>query len=117
MPERIQRRRTKGWRLPQGAVIVSRPSTFGNPFAIGAVAHRRRLGCIEQIVVTGPGHAVQLYREWIANPHTSFITGLATVHPTLVVDRLRGHDLCCWCALDQPCHADVLLELANQEGA
>jgi hypothetical protein len=26
---------------------------------------------------------------------------------------LRGHDLCCWCHLDQPCHADVLLEVAN----
>lgn len=28
--------------------------------------------------------------------------------------ELRGHDLCCWCPLDQPCHADVLLELANE---
>ena len=28
---------------------------------------------------------------------------------------LRGKDLACWCPLDQPCHADVLLELANQE--
>lgn len=27
--------------------------------------------------------------------------------------ELRGHDLGCWCPLDQPCHADVLLELAN----
>lgn len=29
------------------------------------------------------------------------------------LQELRGHDLCCWCPLDQPCHADVLLELAN----
>ena len=27
--------------------------------------------------------------------------------------ELRGRDLCCWCPLDQPCHADVLLEIAN----
>lgn len=26
---------------------------------------------------------------------------------------LRGKNLACWCALDQPCHADVLLEVAN----
>jgi len=26
---------------------------------------------------------------------------------------LRGHDLACWCRLDQTCHADVLLDLAN----
>ena len=29
--------------------------------------------------------------------------------------ELRGHDLACWCPLDGPCHADVLLELANRE--
>jgi len=29
--------------------------------------------------------------------------------------ELRGKNLACWCALDQPCHADVLLELANQD--
>jgi hypothetical protein len=40
-----------------------------------------------------------------------------TEHPE-IADRaraeLRGHDLACWCPLDQPCHADVLLELANE---
>jgi hypothetical protein len=30
------------------------------------------------------------------------------------INELRGKDLACWCALDQPCHADVLLEFANQ---
>ena len=29
------------------------------------------------------------------------------------IAELRGRDLACWCPLDQPCHADVLLELAN----
>jgi hypothetical protein len=29
------------------------------------------------------------------------------------LDVLRGHDLACWCPLDKPCHADVLLRLAN----
>lgn len=39
--------------------------------------------------------------------------------PTTVDDvrrELRGKDLVCWCPLDQPCHADVLLELANRDG-
>jgi hypothetical protein len=31
------------------------------------------------------------------------------------LDDLRGHDLCCWCPLDSPCHGDVLLELANTD--
>lgn len=28
--------------------------------------------------------------------------------------ELAGKNLACWCPLDQPCHADVLLELANR---
>jgi hypothetical protein len=35
MPERIQLRRTAGWRKPEGALVVSRPSDWSNPFAIG----------------------------------------------------------------------------------
>jgi hypothetical protein len=31
-------------------------------------------------------------------------------------EQLRGKDLACWCPLDQPCHADVLLEIANSGG-
>jgi hypothetical protein len=34
MPERIQLRRTKGWRKPEGAIVVSRPSKWGNPFRV-----------------------------------------------------------------------------------
>lgn len=34
-------------------------------------------------------------------------------NPTLL-EPLRGKHLACWCPLDQPCHADVLLEFANQ---
>jgi hypothetical protein len=35
----------------------------------------------------------------------------------LTLERMRqqlgGKNLACWCPIDQPCHADVLLELAN----
>jgi hypothetical protein len=34
--------------------------------------------------------------------------------PEDFVEPLRGRDLACWCHLDQPCHADVLLEVANR---
>ena len=33
----------------------------------------------------------------------------------LYLAPLRGKNLACWCPLDQPCHADVLLELANED--
>ena len=88
MPARIQLRRTKGWRKPEGAVVVSRPSRWGNPFPIGPDR--------------SAAEAVARYREWIA-PRADEVRA-----------ELRGRDLCCWCPLDRACHADVLLELANR---
>jgi hypothetical protein len=108
MPERIQRKRTKGWKMPEGAVYVGRPSRWGNPYSVCD-------GCT-------PEQAVEQYRDLIGrvsrNP-----TEPALLHDGLGVwDRdiyanirkhLAGRDLACWCPLDQPCHADVLLEIAN----
>lgn len=88
-PVRVQLRRAKGWRKPPGAVVVARPTRWGNPYPVS------QYGRIE---------ALRLYREWI------------TEVPELVAavcSELAGADLACWCPLDQPCHADVLLELAN----
>jgi Domain of unknown function (DUF4326) len=34
-PKRIQQRRTKGWRKPDGAISVGRPHKWGNPFEVG----------------------------------------------------------------------------------
>ena len=97
MPVRIQRRRSKGWRMPEGAVYVGRPSMWGN----WAIAPSE--------------YAVDWFRKWLAG---GIVTGpymqrrrariLAELH------TLRGRDLACWCPLDRPCHADVLLELANK---
>lgn len=110
MPERIQLRRTKGWRKPDGAIVVARPSKWGNPYGVSGE--------------TDAAAAVALYVDLIER------CSLDTVEPKLrhdglgVWDRdikatirahLRGKDLACWCPLDQPCHADVLLELANEE--
>ena len=43
------------------------------------------------------------------------LPGLWPDAPTIdqIRAELAGHDLMCWCPLDQPCHADVLLEIAN----
>ena len=95
MPRRIQLKRTKGWRLPPGAVVVSRPSKWGNPYAIGDPG------------IPDAETAVMAYDIWLR------------IHPTMFDDarrELKGKDLACWCSVDvdQPCHADVLLEVANQ---
>lgn len=118
VPKRIQRQRTKGWRMPDGAVYVGRPTKWGNPFVVGDLYDRvhatGRYGnrAIAELHVTDRAQAVDLYRGWLEGDTLHLD---ATEPPNLVGIRgaLAGHDLCCWCPLDQPCHADVLLELAN----
>ena len=74
--------------MPSGAVYVGRPTEWGNPF-----------------VGTTRAESVAAYREHL------------TRHPELTERagiELRGHDLVCWCPPGEPCHADVLLEVANE---
>ena len=92
MPRRIRLSRTRGWRLPEGAVVVSRPTRWGNPYAVGDPG------------ITDRATAVRRYRAMLARDDA--LRARAR-------DALRGRDLACWCPLDGPCHADVLLEVAN----
>lgn len=96
MPKRIQRKRTKGWKMPPNTIYVGRPTKYGNPFRIGdthPVFHDVKMDAQD---------AVDMY-EW----------GMSYIRPDL--SELRGKDLACWCPLDQPCHADVLLKLAMKQ--
>lgn len=100
MPKRIQRRRTKGWRMPEGAVYVGRPSQWGNPWR-----QDRDRTATERL---SRQYAVDRFREECQKRATRDHVGyVAWLGP------LRGRDLACWCPLDEPCHVDVLLELAN----
>lgn len=91
MPQRMQRSRRKGARLPDGVVVVTRPTKWGNP-------HPLELGRAE---------AVGRYRE-------DLLAGRLAVSVQDAKRELRGRDLACYCPLDQPCHADILLALANE---
>lgn len=94
MPERVQRRRIRGWRMPANTVYVGRPTRWGNPFHVGLQGDA--------------AECVRAYRSWLRTM------------PGLVADirlALAGKDLACWCPPGQPCHADVLLEIANSEEA
>lgn len=98
-PKRIQRKRTKGWQMPANAVYVGRPTRYGNPFAI---TEDRDAGDVRIA-----------FRTWllVEGCHANMPDKKQAILDSL--DELRGKDLACWCRLDQPCHADVLLELAN----
>jgi hypothetical protein len=110
-PKRIQRKRTKGWRMPPNTVCVTRPSDWGNPFRVDC----RAMVPPDWLLIPFPDdnripvepetaeEAVALYRLYI----------LASLRATPnLLEPLRGKNLACYCPLDKPCHADVLLELA-----
>ncbi len=103
-PRRIQRKRTKGWTMPKGAVYVGRPTPWGNPFTVEDYWKAGHSGG----AVVAQAWVVTMYWQWIRGD--AHVDGRAT-RPR--VRELRGKDLACWCPLDQSCHADVLLELAN----
>lgn len=115
MPERIQRRRTKGWRMPEGAVYVGRPSKWGNPFQVVALP-----GGFWTVVDDNGVDYREPYTGWADKSYAVLkavrlfyadVKGELAPYPPL--SELHGKDLVCWCPLDQACHADVLLELAN----
>lgn len=123
MPERVQQRRTRGWRKPENTVSVARPSRWGNPITITSedcgeaapggvcyvvrntatrnrpIVHKSDMRDARQV-------AVDVFRAGVLNGRFGY--GIGEVRA-----RLRGKNLMCWCPLDQPCHADVLLEFAN----
>jgi hypothetical protein len=121
-PVRLQLSRAKGFDLQAAsraanglpAVNVARPTLFGNPFvhddtAVAVEAYRRHFEGGTQVFEMGPGklqfaknmHRNSLHHAW---PEWLRKEGLPT---------LRGKNLACWCKPTAPCHADVLLEIAN----
>ena len=97
---RIQRKRTKGWRMPENAIYVGRPTMWGNPYPT--------VEQFERAIDNGDifDHLAAKYE------HTGNIPDYWDLEMWL--RGLKGQDLCCWCTLEKPCHADILLELANK---
>lgn len=107
-PVRVQRKRTKGWRMPANTVNVTRPGRWGNPWKEGSTGWTILPGGWinrephEPLTVE---QAVESFRndiEYQLSQDSEFLSDL------------RGKDLACWCKPGDPCHADVLLELANR---
>jgi Domain of unknown function (DUF4326) len=94
-PKRIQRSRAKGWKMPANAIYVGRPTVWGNPYVVGSQLMNGETLTAEK--------AVALYEQHLADNFSE----------RDIRHCLHGKDLACWCALDEPCHADVLLRIAN----
>lgn len=105
MTERIQLSRTKGWRMPPNTVKVDRSTRWGNPFNAtqSYIAHRHGL-LVPLHERPSLGRCLDLF--------SAYAFGITLVHREWLTP-LRGKNLACWCKLGEPCHADVLLRLAN----
>jgi len=89
--------------MPENTVYVGRPTTYGNPFTIGcnasqfSIALPRNVETIEQVI--------ECYEYWLK---------LHIMINKNFLKPLKGKNLACFCPLDKPCHADVLLKYANE---
>lgn len=119
MPRRIQRKRTRGWRMPESAVYVGRPTRWANPYRWSDYpryysnvsidgewyGHRRSDAALRRFAMVDFEHQyLCLYSPHPDAPSREEIRR-----------ELAGKDLACWCPEGQPCHADVLLRIANEE--
>lgn len=111
-PIRVQRKRVKGYKMPENTVSVTRPGKWGNPFKVNMPVPEEWVSKLnhddhfhfmkfECGYVDGAENAVWLFRHYVA--------------PTLDLTELRGKNLACFCKIGDACHADVLLELANKD--
>jgi len=103
-PQRIVRKRTRGWRMPANTVCVTRPGKWGNPYKTTweypacAAVRDFKLDLMDELFRRDYNLPINLkHFHWM-------VTHLI---------ELRGKNLACYCKRGAPCHADVLLELAN----
>ena len=106
--------------MPENTVYVGRPTVYGNPYYVGEVGRELALALFRNSangIWAGPLLPDSLSEQRRRNAydaHQRFMNRIKG-HPLEVIRMgLRGKDLACWCPLGQPCHADILLELANQ---
>lgn len=112
-PRRVQLSRKRGWRKQANTVVVARPSKWGNPFRVARytlaeyASGAAMADAMAGVCITREA-AVNRYRDWLrSTPEGRFTCRAAK-------KVLRGQNLACWCPLGEPCHADVLLEIANR---
>lgn len=130
-PKRIQRKRSKGWRMPDNTRYVGRGTVYGNPFIVGHDAAFERPWVVYWSDA-GPVHsthltleaarsaAVDCFDDWISQDTLDpnrwtplLIAQHVRLKAALAAGYLNGLDLCCWCPPAHRCHADVLARIVG----
>jgi len=117
-PVRVQLSRKKGWRMPDNTMSVARPGRWGNPFRPPYMPIEMAVELFRDTCkgFWSPGklkHLTDSDYSAVYDSRTEWLRRLGASPRDAAKLELAGINLACWCPLDQPCHADVLLELAN----
>lgn len=121
--KRIQRKRTKGWKMPQNAIYVGRPSKWGNPIKLVGdciyidASHRRKI--LSPWVFYNVGDIDDVLHLYWHIIHGTQFTNVDLQYwsdkfKENDIEELRGKDLACFCSLKEKCHADLLIELLDE---
>jgi hypothetical protein len=94
--------------MPENTVTVDRTTPRGNPFVVRPDREPGTLVLRNKFTVPTNDDAVECFREMMGLP------GETADAFREMLPELRGKNVACWCCLDEPCHGDVWLELANR---
>lgn len=104
-PRRWQRSRRVSHATPDGSVFVGAPSKWRNPFTLASLRPD-----FDGVVKTATDLRALAVEEFTS----AYLRGDLPFDRDEIRAELAGRDVVCWCRLDQPCHGDVLLEIANR---
>jgi len=103
-PQRVQLKRSKGWRMPDRTIKVDRSTRWGNPFPV--TEERSNAESVRLFSAL-----INRDRHW-----TVFVRGTRRQVTIDDVKReLAGSNLACWCRPGLACHADILLRVVNPD--
>ena len=116
-PVRVQRKRTKGYKMPPNTKSVTRPGKFGNPYKIGMhnvwdIKDLKTGKSLKNYLIEKNGENKYHDVEDVLLAYRQKISASQAMQ-RLIKHYLKGKNLACFCPLDKPCHADILLEVAN----
>lgn len=112
--KRIQRKRTKGWRMPSNAKYVGRGSRWGSQFRVVKMGNKWFVSSSETIYAGMPTFDTKREAAAQACKAYELLMRIFKDDCPRHFAPLIGKDLACWCPLGSPCHADVLLELLKE---
>lgn len=120
VPTRVQRRRTKGFRLPENTLCCTRPSRWSNPFSGDMAGHWFRRWLVDFSMFSagavadtarGLGHDLECDNKRQALTGKKYLKGIS--------DLLQYDHLACYCPTEReqqinPCHVDVIIDLLRE---